>query len=86
MCVCGGQALRRTKGQTGGMVKATTKERRVDKVLSGYLRCCRVDLIGICGLRGHKTGRQARDEGGRLNNTDARPDLAVYDMNGLTYD
>ena len=43
------------------------KERRDEKVLSGYLKCCRVDLIGICGLRGHKTGRQARDEGGRLN-------------------
>ena len=48
-------------------MKATTKVRRDEKVLSGYLRCCRVDLIGICGLRGHKTGRQARDEGGRLN-------------------
>ena len=48
-------------------MKATTKERRDKKALSGYLRCCRVDLIGVCGLRGHKTGRQARDEGGRLN-------------------
>ena len=45
-------------------MKATTKERRDKEVLSGYLRCCRVDLIGVCGLRGHKTGRQARDEGG----------------------
>ena len=24
-------------------------------------------LIGVCGLRGHKTWRQARNEGGRLN-------------------